>query len=367
MLIQHHITYIELCEAMRLDALQCSALSFFYSSRFRTKWSRLQVQRHKGEEYLAFWGFVSSAHIQNKLLALISYVFKTRMIIAANTKQGMFECVCAIENTTTSALRAQYEHCCRTSTPASTEEFLLWFLQLFNMSADVIHFDRILDPQMLASIDRLEHARSPLYGNLTSPALSDFYELYKWKSALRDDHATAHVLTGLDLSVDSLYRLHLRCLRAEARNKKLASDLLKMQDSWASDLHKMQELCNTRERELHALRSARNIEMQELAKSKSRLVIAARLISSAIPSVSNIDARTDMEGAYACADIEGALGVLARNKIAAGNIDARHEAERASGPPQVLAAASRPTQPEEGSEDSPMGPEDSPVEELVCV
>jgi hypothetical protein len=131
-----------------------------------------QTSEHKAT--YSVWGFVSSEHIRNKLLALISYVFKTRIIIAANTKQGMFECVCTTDSTTASALRAQYEPRCGKLPSPSTEALLLWFLKLFNMSADVIRFERILNPQMLSSIDRFEHAKSQLYENLTSPTVSDF-------------------------------------------------------------------------------------------------------------------------------------------------------------------------------------------------
>jgi hypothetical protein len=113
-------------------------------------------------------------------------VFKTRIIIAANTKQGMFECVCTIDSTTARVLHAQYETNCG-SLPASTaEDLLLWFLQFFNMSTDVIRFERLLNLQMVSSIDHLEQAKSQVYGNLSSPVVSDFYELYRCKRAYRD-------------------------------------------------------------------------------------------------------------------------------------------------------------------------------------
>ena len=377
----HHVTCTELCHAMRMDASQCSALSFFYSSLFRKKWSRIQIQRHRGEEYFAFWGFVSSAHIRNKLLALISYVFKTRIVIAANTKQGMFECVCAIENTAAGALRAQYEHGCGKSTPESTELFLLWFLELFNMSADVIRFDSMLNPLMLASIDRLEHARSPLYGNLTSPALSDFYELYKCKRALRDDNATAQILTGHDLSVDALCRLRQMLSHSQDRNQKLARTL-----------RRTQELGDAREHQVRYLGSVRHVEMQEFTNSKAALGIAARLMSSALPSITDIDARTEIERALAIFATPSAYETAARNidtraelrawatpsEIAAFRAlatpseiadDARRDfllqdvprqevpRQEAETPPHAAVLAAR---PEDGLQDSPGGPQDCP-------
>jgi len=217
MINHHRATCTELCHAMHMNPAQCSSLSFFYSTVFRTTWSKFQIQRYGGEEYFAFWGFISEEHIRNKLLALVSYAFKTRIIIAANTKQGMFECVCTIDSTTARGLHAQYEANSGRLPAATAEDLLLWFLELFNMSADVLRFERILNLQMVSSIDRLEHAKSQLYGNLSSPVVSDFYELYKCKRAYRDDSIAARMLTGYELSTDSLCRL-CHALRA-SQNK----------------------------------------------------------------------------------------------------------------------------------------------------
>jgi hypothetical protein len=229
---------------MHMNPAQCSSLSFFYSTVFRTTWSKFQIQRYGGEEYFAFWGFVSDEHIRNKLLALIFYVFKTRIIIAANTKQGMFECVCTIDSTTARGLHAQYEANSGRLPAATAEDLLLWFLELFNMSADVICFERIPNLQMVSSIDRLEHAKSQLYGNLSSPVVSDFYELYKCKRAYRDDSIAARMLTGYELSTDSLCRL-CHALRA-SQNKYKAPK---------TQLASMREFARIREAEVQNLRT----------------------------------------------------------------------------------------------------------------
>jgi hypothetical protein len=276
MIKTHHATCTELCHAMHTNPTQRSSLSFFYSTVFRTKWSKTQIQRHGGEEYFAFWGFVSEEHIRNKLLALISYVFKTRIIIAANTKQGMFECVCTIDSTTARVLQQQYEtHSGRL--PATTaEDLLLWFLELFNMSADVIRFERILTLQMVSSIDRLEHATSQLYGNLSSPVVSDFYELYKCKRAYRDDNITARMLTGYELSTDSLCHL-CHALRASQNKHRVLK----------TKLASMQEFERLREAELQNLRTKQSdFEASERARVKTaRLVSAFHEVNELAPKI----------------------------------------------------------------------------------
>lgn len=97
-------------------------------------------------------------------------------------------------------------------TASTTEEALVWMLELFNMSADVLRFDKLLSAQMVASIDRLQQLDSQAFGNLRAGANSDFYELYRFKRAVRDDSVSAKMLTGYDLCADSLCRL-LRLLK----------------------------------------------------------------------------------------------------------------------------------------------------------
>lgn len=276
MISHHHVTYTQLCHGMRMSPAQCSSLSYFYSTKFRTKWSKIQIQRFGGEEYFAFWGFVSDEHVRNKLLALVSYVFQTRIIIAANTKQGMFECVCTIDSTTARCLQALYETHSGVVPASNTEALLLWFLELFNMSADVIRFERILNLQMVSSIDRLEHARSNLYGNLSSPAVSDFYELYKCKRAYRDDNAAAQMLTGYELSTDSLVRLCHALRASQNRHKTLKTQLVGMQES-----------ARIREAALEDLRT----KQSDFEKSETARVRTARLVC-AFHEADELDSRT---------------------------------------------------------------------------
>jgi hypothetical protein len=189
---------------------QGAALAFFYSSEFRRKWSKVHTNGRGGEEYFAFWGFTLSEHIRNLLLSLIAFVFKTRLIFASNTNETQFECVCIMNSATAGVLRTHCE--VKDILPQSTvEDSLLWFLELFNMSADVVRFDKLLSMQMVSSIDRLERTKSPAFGSLHTN--SDFYALYRCIRAQRDDNASARILTGYELSTDSLCRL-TRSLKA---------------------------------------------------------------------------------------------------------------------------------------------------------
>lgn len=342
MIKNHHATCTELCHAMRMNPAQCSSLSFFYSTRFRTKWSKIQVQRYGGEEYFAFWGFVSNEHIRNKLLALIAYVFKTRIIIAANTKQGMFECVCTIDSTTARVLHAQYETNSGSLSAATAEDLLLWFLQLFNMSADVIRFERLLNLQMVSSIDRLEQAKSQVYGNLSSPVVSDFYELYRCKRAYRDDNIAARMLTGYELSTDSLCRL---CHELRATRHKYTA--LKTQ------LASMREFARIREAEVQILRT----KQSEFEESEGARVKTARLVS-ALHEVNALDAKTKTRllealGLYA---VSLAHFAETRTKAGLGHLDLQEALVRADTPHPVSTHAV----PEEVPEDraGPKGPVD---------
>jgi hypothetical protein len=145
---------------MRMTDSQGAALAFFYSSEFRRKWSKVHTNGRGGEEYFAFWGFTLSEHIRNLLLSLIAFVFKTRLIFASNTNETQFECVCIVNSATAGVLRT---HCEMKDIlpPSTAEDSLLWFLELFNMSADVVRFDKLLSMQMVSSIDRLEQTKSP--------------------------------------------------------------------------------------------------------------------------------------------------------------------------------------------------------------
>ena len=342
MIKNHHATCTELCHAMHMNPAQCSSLSFFYSTVFRTKWSKTQIQRCGGEEYFAFWGFVAEEHIRNKLLALISYVFKTRIIIAANTKQGMFECVCTIDSTTARVLRAQYETSSGSLPATTAEELLLWFLELFNMSADVIRFERILNLQMVSSIDRLEHAKSQVYGNLASPVVSDFYELYKCKRAYRDDNITARMLTGYELSTDSLCRL-CHALRASQNKYRTLKTQLAI----------MQEFERIREAEVRNLR----IKQSDFEESERARVKTARLVS-AFHEVNELDAKTKTKllEALGLSAVSLAQFVETRTKAGLDHLDLQEVLVRADTPHPVSTHAV----PEEVPEDraSPTGPVD---------
>ena len=342
MINHHRATCTELCHAMHMNPAQCSSLSFFYSTVFRTTWSKFQIQRYGGEEYFAFWGFISEEHIRNKLLALVSYAFKTRIIIAANTKQGMFECVCTIDSTTARGLHAQYEANSGRLPAATAEDLLLWFLELFNMSADVLRFERILNLQMVSSIDRLEHAKSQLYGNLSSPVVSDFYELYKCKRAYRDDSIAARMLTGYELSTDSLCRL-CHALRA-SQNKYNA---LKTQ------LASMREFARIREAEVQSLRT----KQSDFEESERARVKTARLVS-AFHEVNELDAKVKtrlLEALGLCA-VPLAQFVETRTKTGLDDLDLQEVLVRADTPHP----ASTHAVPEGVSQDlaSPPGPMD---------
>jgi hypothetical protein len=207
---------------MRMTDSQGSALAFFYSSEFRRKWSRVDTNGHGGEEYFAFWGFTLSDHVRNLLLSLIAFVFKTRLIFASNTNETQFECVCIMNSATAGALRTHCE--VKDILPPSTAEAsLLWVLELFNMSVDVVRFDKLLSTQMVSSIDRLERTRSSVFGSLD--ANSDFYALYRCIRAQRDDNASAKILTGYELSTDSLCRLTRSLKASEHKVRAVESQL----------------------------------------------------------------------------------------------------------------------------------------------
>ena len=221
----HYAAYTAFTEAMRMDDAQRRALSYFFSSKFRTRWSRTQIQSQGREEYFAFWGFMPNELLRNKLLALVSYVFKTRIIVAASTRQTMFECVCVVDGTITTMLAKHFPR----ELPASTEDQLVWFLELFNMSADVVRFEKILNVQMVSSIDRVELAQASRFGNLLSPAASDFYELYRVKRAWRDDSTATQMLTGYELSKESVCHLSLALKSHERRARTMTFQIENMQ------------------------------------------------------------------------------------------------------------------------------------------
>jgi hypothetical protein len=222
---RHAIAHAELRQAMRMSEAQGAALAFFYSAGFRRTWPRACTHGKGSEEYFGFWGFTPSQHVRDLLLTLVRFVFKTRIIHAANTNATQFECVCVVESTTAAALRALCEKSAGPATPSATEEALGWLLELFNMSADVLRFDKLLSAQMVSSIDRLQQLDMPAFGNLMHSANAHFYELYRFKRAVRDDSVSARMLTGYELCSDSLCRL-VRLLKiSEGRGHSLQTSL----------------------------------------------------------------------------------------------------------------------------------------------
>jgi hypothetical protein len=91
------------------------------------------------------------------------------------------------------------------------------------MSADVVRFDKLLSMQMVSSIDRLERTKSPAFGSLHTN--SDFYALYRYMRAQRDDNASARILTGYELSTDSLCRLTRSLKASEHKVRAVESQL----------------------------------------------------------------------------------------------------------------------------------------------
>jgi hypothetical protein len=225
MATRHAIAHAELRQAMRMSEAQGAALAFFYSAGFRRTWPRACTHGKGSEEYFGFWGFTPSQHVRDLLLTLVRFVFKTRIIHAANINATQFECVCVVESTTAAALRALCEKSAGPATPSATEEALGWLLELFNMSADVLRFDKLLSAQMVSSIDRLQQLDMPAFGNLMHSANAHFYELYRFKRAVRDDSVSARMLTGYELCSDSLCRL-VRLLKiSEGRGHSLQTSL----------------------------------------------------------------------------------------------------------------------------------------------
>ena len=203
---RHATIHADLEKEMRMNEDQSAKLASLLSMDFRK-------HRHKNsttvyhEEYFGFWGFTPSDYIRNLIMDVIELVFKPRILYTSNTNDTQFESICIIKSITAGALKVACDRNSISSFPTTNEEALLCVLELFNMSAGVIRFDKMLNAPMISSIDRLEQSHRSSYGNLKHHSNSDFYQLFKCKRSHRDENASAKILTGYDLSTDSICRL----------------------------------------------------------------------------------------------------------------------------------------------------------------
>jgi len=203
---RHAFMHADLVKDMRMNEEQSAKLAAWLSVDFhRYQAKNLTTVYH--EEYFGFWGFTRSDYIRNLIMKVIEVMFKPRILYTTNTNDTQFESICIISNMTTSALKVACDRNSLPSLPPTNEEALLCVLELFNMSAGVIRFDNMLNAPMISSIDRLEQSRRSSYGNLKHHSNSDFYQLFKCKRSHRDENASAKILTGYDLSTDSICRL----------------------------------------------------------------------------------------------------------------------------------------------------------------
>lgn len=198
--------YEHLKHEMRMSESQSKTLSFLLSNDFNRQWQNTSPA-NACEDYFGFWGFTSTEKTRDCIMHVIEHVFKPRILYTNNFDDTHFETICVVRGTTASALKCVFEKCNFPESPATNEEALLSILELFNMSSDIIRFDHLLNAPMVASIDRLQQAHGSSYGNLMHPCNSDFYELYKFKLSQRDENASVKLLTGYELSRDSMCRL----------------------------------------------------------------------------------------------------------------------------------------------------------------
>lgn len=191
---------------MRMNQNQSEILELLLSTNFH-KQAHKPSTAGPSEAYFGFWGFTPSEKIRNSIMHVIEHVFKPRILYTNNFDDMHFESICVMADTPTRALQDVFEKYVVPRAVSSNEDILLRVLELFNMSADIIRFDNLLNAPMVASIDRLHQARRMSYGNLTHHANVDFYELYKFKLSQRDENASVKLLTGYDLSRDSICKL----------------------------------------------------------------------------------------------------------------------------------------------------------------
>jgi len=203
---RHATIHADLVKEMRMNEEQSAKLASWLSVDFRRhRQKNLATAYH--EEYFGFWGFTRSDYIRNLIMDVIEVIFRPRILYTSNTNDTQFESICIISSITTGALKVACDRNSMPSLPPTNEEALLCVLELFNMSAGVIRFDNMLNAPMISSIDRLEQSRRSSYGNLKHHSNSDFYQLFKCKRSHRDENASAKILTGYDLSTDSICRL----------------------------------------------------------------------------------------------------------------------------------------------------------------
>jgi len=210
---RHAFMHADLVKDMRMNEEQSAKLAAWLSMKPHRPHSKSLATAYH-EEYFGFWGFAQSDYTRNLIMKVIEAMFKPRILYTANTNDTQFESICIISNITTGALKVACDRNSLPALPPTNEEALLCVLELFNMSAGVIRFDNMLNAPMIASIDRLEQSRRSSYGNLKHHSNSDFYQLFKCKRSHRDENASAKILTGYDLSTDSICRLS-RIIKAQ--------------------------------------------------------------------------------------------------------------------------------------------------------
>jgi hypothetical protein len=203
---RHATIHADLEKEMRMNEEQSVKLASLLALDFRKHRQRNSTTAYH-EEYFGFWGFAPSDYIRNLIIDVIEIVFRPRILYTSNTNDTQFEGICIINSITAGALKVACDRNSIPSFPPTNEEALLCVLELFNMSAGVIRFDNMLNAPMVSSIDRLEQSRRSAYGNLKHHSNSDFYQLFKCKRSHRDENASAKILTGYDLSTDSICRL----------------------------------------------------------------------------------------------------------------------------------------------------------------
>ena len=209
----------DLSKAMRMDDTQSATLAALLSNE-------LQVRRARGsaderEEYFGFWGFAPCEFIRDKIMYVVQTIFQPRMLYASFTNGPQFEGICIIKRITAGIINAECDKSRIKAFPSTNEDALLFLLELFNMSAGVVRFETMLNAPMISSIDRIDQTPFSSYGNLKHHSQSDFYELFKCKRSLRDDNASAKILTGYDLSTDSICRLTRLLKSSETKNQNL--------------------------------------------------------------------------------------------------------------------------------------------------
>jgi hypothetical protein len=234
--------HADLEKEMRMNEVQSATLASLLSTDFHKQRKKSSTTGYH-EQYFGFWGFTPSDYIRNLIMDVIEIVFRPRILFAANTNDTQFEGICIISSITAGALKVISERTSIPSFPPTNEEALLSVLELFNMSAGVIRFENILNAPMVSSIDRLEQSRRSSYGNLMHQSNSDFFQLFKYKRSQRDENASAKILTGYDLSTDSICRLSRLIKVHEAKIQNLELQLsytLKSMKASEAELRGMQ-------------------------------------------------------------------------------------------------------------------------------